>query len=334
VKEQVSAQLLWTLTGAGQGTQEVLAVVLYVNGSPFVLPNAQGNPVQGTRSPPYEKYKPIDGSPGSDFYYIDSHGELLHKTGSPKPVQVARIGTGYKSLAVSPDGLYLAVLRDGAVYTGAVRSSKLTPRAAGGGFTSLSWDHNDNLWAAGPMNVVMLPATSKPSAGPFPVVVAQNRGDTCPGSSGAVTALRVAPDGVRVALVIAGQEPTLAFGAIVMQDQPRAGQQQSKMRVNLSPFFVCGSSPGALRSLSWYGTDNVIALGQDSLDRVTLTEYPVDGGTPMPISGKAGIQSITARKGAGLIAGVGDAIYIIYIDASATGAWNLVGTGLSPAYPG
>jgi hypothetical protein len=334
VKEQVSAQLLWTLiTGAGQGTQEVLAVELYVNGSPFAPPNAQGNPVQGTRSAPYVKYKPIDGSPGSDFYYIDSHGELLHDTGSTgQPVQVARIGTGYKSLAVSPDGQYLAVLRDGAVYTGAVGRGKLTLRDAGGGFTSLSWDHNDNLWAAGPMNVVMMPATSKPRAGPFPVVVAQNPGDTCPGSSGEYTALRVAPDGVRVALVIAGQEPTLAFGAIVTQDQPRAGQQQPLARVNLSPFFVCGSSPGALRSLSWYGTDNVVALGQDSVT-LTLTEYPVDGGTPvpLPLPGKAGIQSITARKGPGLIAGVGDEIYS---NASLTGAWNLVGTGLSPAYPG
>jgi hypothetical protein len=326
VKEQVSSQLLWTLNGAGQGTQEVQSVALYVDSSPFVPPNAQGNPVQGTRSPQHEQYKPLDGS-GNDFYYIDSHGQLLHSGSSAKPAQVARIGTGYRSLAVSPDGQYLAVLRDGAVYTGATGSGKLTLRDAGGGFSSLSWDHNDNLWAAGPMNVVMLPATSKPSAGPFPVLVPQYQGDTCPGTSGAITALRVAPDGVRVALVIAGQQPTLAFGAIVMQDQSRAGQQQSLVRVNLSPFFVCGS-PGAFRSLSWYGAENVVALGQDSR---TLTDYPVDGGTQMTIPGKAGTQSITARKGAGLIASVGDTIFI---DASATGAWNPVGTGLSPAYPG
>jgi hypothetical protein len=138
--------------------------------------------------------------------------------------------------------------------------------------------------------------------------------------------LRVAPDGVRVALVIAGQQPMLAFGAIVVQDQSRAGQQQALVHVNLSPFFVCGA-PGAFRSLSWYGADNVVALGQDG----TLTEYPVNGGTSTTIAGKAGIRSITARKGAGLIAGVGDTMFI---DPSPTGAWNLVGAGLSPAYPG
>jgi hypothetical protein len=327
VKEQVSAQLLWTLSGAGQGTQEVQAVALYVNGSPFVPPNALGNPVQGTRSSAYQAFKPIDGSPGNDFYYIDSHGQLYKSGSTTKPVRGARIGTRYTSLAVSPDEQYFAVLRDGAVYTGAMGSGKLTLRDAGGGFTSLSWDHTDNLWAAGPMNVVMLPATPKPGAGPFPVVVPPYQSDSCPGTSGAVTELRVAPDGVRVALVIAGQQATLAFGAIVMQDQSHAGQQQSLVRVNLSPFFVCGPQ-GAFRSLSWYGADNVVALGQDG---ATLTEYPVDGGTQLPILGKAGTQSITARKGAGLIAAVGDTMFI---DPSPTGAWNLVGAGLSPAYPG
>jgi hypothetical protein len=328
VKEQVSAQLLSTLSGAGRGTQEVQSVALYVNGSPFVPPSAQGNPVQGIRSAAYEVYKPIDGSSGNDFYYIDSHGQLLHKSGSSaKPVQVARIGTGYQSLAVSPDGQYFAVLHDGTVYSAPMGSGKLTMRDVGGGFTSLSWDRNDNLWAAGPPNVVMLPATPKPNAGSSPVVVAQYPSDTCPGTSNGVTQLRVAPDGVRVALVIAGQQPMLAFGAIDLQDQSRAGQQQSLVHVSLSPFFVCGP-PGAFRSVSWYGADNVVALGQDS---TTLTDYPVNGGTSTTILGKAGTRSITARKGAGLIAGVGDTMYI---DPSATGAWNPVGAGLSPAYPG
>lgn len=327
VKQQVSAQLLWTLNGAGQGAQEVQSVALYVNGTPFVPPSAQGNPVQGIRSPASVLYRPLDGAPGNDFYYIDSHGQLMRRSGfSAPPDLVAHIGTGYRSLAVSPDGQYFAVLHDGGVYTGSMGSGKLALRDAGGGYTSLSWDHNENLWAAGSMNVAMLPATPKPNGGSSPVVVAQYPSDTCPGTTGGVTELRIAPDGVRVALVIAGQQPMLAFGAIVMQDQSRAGQQQSLVRVNLSPFFVCGQ-PGAFRSLSWYGTDNVWALDQDG----TLTEYPVNGGTSTTIQGKAGIRSITARWRAGVIAGVGDTMFI---DPSATGVWNAVGAGLSPAYPG
>jgi hypothetical protein len=245
-----------------------------------------------------------------------------------RPAPIARIGTGYQSLAVSPDGQYFAVLRAGVVYTAPMSSGKLTMREGGNGFASLSWDRNDNLWAAGSVNVVMLSATSKPSAGPSQVAVPQDQSHTCPGTTGAVTQLRVAPDGVRVALVIAGQEPMLAFGAIVTQDQSRAGQQpQSLVRIDLSPFFVCGQ-PGAFRSLTWYGADNVVTLGQD---RTTLTVYPVNGGTPTPINGKPGIQSITARLGAGLIAGVGGTMFS---DPNATGAWNPVGAGLYPAYPG
>jgi hypothetical protein len=329
VKEQVSAQLLWTLNGAGQGAQEVKAVALYVNGVQFVPPDAQGNPVQGIRSSAYRAYQPLNGSPGKDFYYLDSHGQLLHQGGlGAPPVPIARLGAGNRALAVSPDGQYFAVLRDGAVYTAAMGSDKLSLRNAGGGFTSLSWDRNDNLWAAGPTNVVMLTATPKPNGEPFPVVVAQYPSDTCPGTTGAITQLRVAPDGVRVALVISGQQPMLAFGAIVMQDQPRAGQQQALVRVNLSPFYVCGTTAAAFRSLSWYGSDNVVALGQDS---TALTEYPVNGGTPAPIPGKDGIQSVTARWRAGLIANTANAMFI---DPSATGAWNPAGAGLSPAYPG
>jgi hypothetical protein len=326
VAEQVSAQLLWTLVnGAGQGTQAVQTMALYINGKAYAPPNAQGNPVQGIRS---VAYRPIEAAPGSDFYFLDSHGELLRKSvTSTTPEQVARIGTGNQALAVSPDEAYVAVLRDGAVYTGMMGSTKLSLRE-GGSFTSLSWDHNDNLWAAGPMNVVMLPATSKPSAAPFPVAVPSS---ACPGTTNEVTQLRVAPDGVRVALVIGGPQPTLAFGALVMQDQSRAGQQQSLVRVNLSPFFVCGQEPGAFRSVSWYGADNVIALGGQ--DSTVLTEYPVNGGTPVPIQGQAQIriQSITARKGPGLIAGAGNTMFN---DPNATGAWNPVGTGLYPAYPG
>jgi hypothetical protein len=329
VKLQVSAQLLWTLNGAGQGAQQVQSVALSVNGIPFVPPNAQGNPVQGIRSPAHQAYKPIVGPPDNDFYYIDSHGQLLHKDGlsASKPALVARIGTGYRSLAVSPDGDYFAVLRDGVVYTAPMGSGKLTLRDGGSGFTSLSWDRNDNLWAAGPMNVVMLPATPKPNGGSSPVAVVQYPSDTCPGTTGGVTELRIAPDGVRVALVIAGQQPMLAFGAIVVQDQSRAGQQQFLVQVNLSPFFVCGQ-PGAFRSLSWYGTDDVFALAQDG---TALTEYPVNGGTQATIQGKAGTQSITARMGGGVIAGVGDTMFI---DPGATGVWTAVGAGLSPAYPG
>jgi hypothetical protein len=325
VKAKVSAQLLSTLSQS---------VTLYINGKAYVPDGAQGNPVQRA---PSALYQPIDGSPtdgsqGTDFYYLDSHGRLLHQAGpAAKPAGPAgRIGTGYTSLAVSPDGHYLAALHEGGVYTGAVEDDKLVPRDAGGGFTSLSWDRSNNLWAAGPMSVDMMPAASRPGTGPVPVDIAPYLEKPCGSTAGGVTALQVAPDGVRVALVLDGQQPTLGFGAIVMQEQSRPGQQPVA-RVTLSPFFVCGK-PGAFRSLSWYGANDVIALGQDG---ATLTRYPVNGGAPTTISGtipgKGGAQAITARFPAGVIAAVGGTMFI---DPGLTGVWSQLGSGLSPAYPG
>lgn len=337
VKLQVSAQLLSTLSTAGQGTQGVQSVALYIKGKPFIPLGADGNPVQRS---PASQYLPLNGGSGSDFYYIDSRGELLRQFGlGSKPAPVSHIGTGYNSLAVSSDGLYLAVLRAGTVYVGTTSTGKLTPRAnAGGltGFTSLSWDSSDTLWAAGPDNVVMVPATTKPSAAPVSVDVRSKYQDETCGSTftdvkalrvAPVKALRVAPDGVRVALVLGGQQPTLAFGAIVVQDASGTGQLP-KVWISLSPFFVCDSA-SSFGSLSWYGGDSVIAVGQDG---ETLTRYPVNGGTPTTISGQAGIQWITARYRAGLIASAHGRMFLSA--PPFTGAWSLLGSGTTPAYPG
>jgi hypothetical protein len=158
-------------------------------------------------------------------------------------------------------------------------------------------------------------------------VNAKDPDETCGSTPADVKMLRVAPDGVRVALVLGDQRPTLAFGAIVIKDTSGTGQPP-KVSINLSPFFVCDSAISS-RSLSWYGGDSVIALGQDG---TTLTRYPVNGGTPASITGKAGIQWITARYQTGLIASVGGTIFLSA--PPFTGAWNSQGGGTSPAYPG
>jgi hypothetical protein len=328
VMQQVSAQLLSTLRTAGPGTQGVQSVALYIKGKAFYPPGAAlGNPVQRSSS-----YLPLNGPSGTDFYYIDPHGELMYQPGpNAKPAPVSHIGTGYSSLAVSPDKLpdkrYLAVLRDGTAYVGANGTGKLTLRA-NGGFTSLSWDSSDTLWAAGPQGVAMVPATTKPGVGPVPVgVYAKDRDETCGSTPADVKMLRVAPDGVRVALILGEQRPTLAFGAIVMKDTSGAGQQP-KVSINLSPFFVCDPAISS-RSLSWYGGDSVIVVGQDG---ATLTRYPVNGGTPVTIPGKAGIGWVTARYQADLIAAVGGTMF--HSAPPFTGAWIPLGSGAIPAYPG
>ncbi len=271
VKGQIFSQLKWTLDGAGQGEQQVQSIALYFGSKAFVPPSAQGNAEV--------KYAPANSPHGGVFYYLGAGGLLMRVTSpADRPVTVARIGTGYTGLAVSPDGRYVAALRGGNVYTGKVGASKLTFRQVGTGFSSLSWDRTDYLWAAGSTGLVVVSAVVKTLGASAPVgIQPQQGGPPCGSDLGDVTEVRVAPDGVRIALVFGGQQQALAFGAIVIPGQNAAAQNRPLVGVQLSPFGVCGSLGDTFRALSWYGADDVIALSESG---DTLTEYPVNGTQP------------------------------------------------------
>ncbi len=66
----------------------------------------------------------------------------------------------------------------------------------------------------------------------------------------------------------------LTFGAIVWA--PGTGTGLGSVRIQLSPFNV-GDLTSGFDQVTWYGADNVITLGGPAS---TLTEYPVNGGTP------------------------------------------------------
>jgi hypothetical protein len=259
------------------------------------------------------------------FYYLDGAGNLLRRDGAAdKPVKVARVGTGYTQIAVSPSGHYLAALRGGALYIGLV-GGKLVKRD-GTGYTTMSWDPGDNLWATTGNQVVMVRGEARPNEPQGqPVTVNVMDSDGYP-ASGGFTALRVAPDGVRVAIIVDGTD--LNFGAIDWQVGVRPGQVT--MKIVLSPFYVAATGATTFGAVSWYGPDNVITFGEPG---PVLTEYPVNGGNPTPIPPLPQIKSITASSNSALIAGL--ARGGMMADASLTGSWmSIPGKSFSPAYPG
>jgi hypothetical protein len=327
VKEQISAQLWWTLTGAGQGQQQqVKSIALAINGKLFVPSwNSPGNPVQNQAN----KFPPVNAPQTGGFYYLKPNGQLVSQTGlTARPATLATLGRGYKSLAVSPDGHYLAAVRNGTLYTGLIGGS-LSSRNIGSDITSLSWDRYNYLWVVAGMEVYRLPPYPAKPAGSLPLVDVTYP-TTCGSNPGDVTALRVAPDGVRVAIVYGGQQESLAFGAIAMpaDAQTRHGQQaQSQVGVNLSPFVVCGTTH-AFTGLSWYGVNDVIALDQHD---DTVTDYPVNGGTPAVVHCPSGSTFITASAGQGLIVSQGS---MLGMASSLASAWQSLGSGASPAFPG
>lgn len=323
---QISAQLLSTLSGAaasGSNGQRVQAIEVVVNGKPWVPPQGQGNPVQHTTD-----WKPAFGE-SKKFYSVDSKGYLTSRTAPDgKPVSIAKIGTGYTQIAVSPDGTYLAALRGGTLYTGRLTDGSLIKR--GVGFMAMSWDANDDLWASQGGQIVMFRGTSnarQPLAEMVPVTVLSVQ------LNGPYTALQIAPDGVRVAIVSGGNE--LTFGAI-------SGQQSQNPRITLSPvqqtpLTQVQSTPQAANftSLSWYGPDNVITLATPG---PAVTEYPVSGATPTSLQAEPDMQTITASFHQPLIAGLPKGR--MSSDPGLTGSWTTINNGdtpadgSSPTYPG
>ncbi len=231
---------------------------------------------------------------------------------------MAKIGTGYSQIAVSPDGKYLAALRNESLYMGSV-NGRLVKRE-GAGDTSISWDRTDNLWTTTGGQVLTFRADVSPgSTQPKPITA-----DVPPPDGGLINGVRIAPDGVRVALIINSDE--LAFGAIVWQQGAHPGLAGA-VGIDLSPFSV---SAGGFTAVTWYGPNDVITLGGPGS---TLTEYPVNGGTSTSQPLGQNIASITASSGQPLIAGIAKGGMIEA--PTLTGAWvPVTGKGLSPTYPG
>jgi lipoprotein LpqB-like beta-propeller protein/sporulation and spore germination protein len=317
VMQQVSAQLLFTLVGAAQSGQAVQSVEVELNGKPWVPPRAQGNPVQQS-----SRYHSAN-APSPLFYAIDKAGFLTRRASThAKPVRVVHVGTGFHDIAVSPSGKYLAALRDdGVLYTAAV-GDPLVKR--GTGYQAMSWDNSDQLWVSTRTQIFMLRGGANPQqplGQPVPVSVS----DPFKLATGPpYTSIRVAPDGVRVALI--SDSDALRFGAIAVQEEGlRAGQ--ISIKITLSQVEDLPLS-GLFNGLTWYGSDDVITL----TDAPAVTEYPVSGAPYTAIPADTDLLSITASYDQPLVASLPGGR--IVENVSLQGAWMPIVGGYVPAYPG
>jgi hypothetical protein len=313
VMEQISSQLfntLYSVAQTGSAGQPVQSIEVEVNGVPF---GRQGSAVQQS-----SVLKPADGS-SSVFYYVANTGYLNSQnvTGGA-PTRITQLGRGVTQVAVSRDGSYLAELRGSTLYTG-VLGGALTRR--GTGYTSISWDLNDELWAAQGNQIVMFRSAvgQRQTLGEL-VAVSVVDPYSFENPDATFSLLRVAPDGVRVAVVIGGT--TLVYGAI-------SGQDGTSPQITLSPVQEQSVNATTFTSLTWYGSDDVITL---STPGWAVTEYPVSGGPTNSISSDSGMVSITASPRSPLIAALNNGDLVT--NASLTGAWMDISEGSAPTYPG
>jgi Lipoprotein LpqB beta-propeller domain/Sporulation and spore germination len=365
VRAQVSAQLVWTLTGLPVGPSSTIqSVVLEINGTAWT-PSASlcqaGPPVSSLQTQAgYECDDPYPAAPAS-FYYVGSGqawsrcaAESEARQGSiglVAPVVArtgnftsARCGNGYASegasppppaqsqslpamsmAAVSPDGRYLAVVSPGqdVLYIGArsgdAASFPLKRRLVGSDITALSWDRNDELWVVQGGSIYVVPIAGEK----VPVTFnGQNN----------VTDLSVAPDGVRIAVIVQnGSGDQLELAAINSGGQPPG---RNSLEVSLTPGAPLGPGITHPVSLTWYDADDLIVLNA-AAGGTTLWEVPVDGQQaveqPPP---PANAVSITADSAANaLVAGLTGGQ--LAVSADLEGPWTTLNIGgQAPSYPG
>jgi hypothetical protein len=336
-REQMAEQLLQTLTGvppyAPADAGSIQSVVFEINGTPVRLSCTTGEPPAlqngvGCAGPVPE--------PGSRAYYVDIKNRVATLFGSPPDTPApGPAGTGqvpFQKIAVSPDQLSIAGVSGGLLYTGGLtQNGALVRRLATTAIRSLSWDSSGGLWVAGQIGhrtrVWWLDRTGRPMLVDVPAGL------------GPVTALRVAPDGVRMTIVAGpAAAPRLWLAAI-----ERSGDQ-----VAIGPPVPIGTDvPGQLSDLTWYDTGDVIALTQLPSGS-ELYEVPVDGSQSRPIATESGTVSITASSavsgGGQLVAARSDKTLVQLPDPSGS-IWRPVETtgssggpgashGTSPVYPG
>ncbi len=323
-REHMAQQLLQTLAGPPAypqpGSASIQSVVFEINGKPVNMSSCTA--LQLSICQP-----PVASAPDAQAYYVDTKGRVAGLYGprsdSPQPGPAAAGQVVFDRIAVSPDQMTLAGVSGGALYTGGLtQNGTLTRQLTATAITSLSWD-TDGLWAVGRVGDRTQVWWLDHGVRPVPVSMPD---------IGPVTALRVAPDGVRVAMVTgSGAHSRLWLAAIV-----RAGGQVAIGKAH-PPAVPIGTDVTDFTDLIWYDTGDVIALTQPPSGSL-LYEVPVDGGQSRPIVTQPHTVSIAASLDGQLLAALSDGTLLQLPDLNgsiwqAAGAYQYV-HGHAPVYPG
>lgn len=326
--EEMAAQLLFTLRTLSPAVDEV---ELRADGGPLCSLTQDGAERVATRGA-------LDQP--DHLYFVDDEHRLVRITAGssdtePVPVPGA-LGEGEKALRS------VAVARDERTAAGVAIDGKslfVAPLVAGNSLgdpvlrstgkteedrlTTPSWDAQGGLWVA----------DSNP-ADPRLYLLEEDSGEPVqvrtPGLDGRVQAVRVAADGVRIALVVEkGDRRSLMIGRI---DRNGGTGEQPTVTV-LDPRSATPELE-QVTAMSWAGDSRLVVVGREQGGVEQMKYVEVDGSTPdvPPPAALSGVKAVTASEDeqAPLMAYSVDGIVRLPSGAQ----WQKVTEGTAPVYPG
>ncbi|MEW2517651.1 LpqB family beta-propeller domain-containing protein [Actinacidiphila alni] len=191
-----------------------------------------------------------------------------------------------------------------------------------GGLSAPSWDGFDDLWVA----------DRDPSA-PRVVVLRNGGGDPIPvsveGLTGRVEALRVASDGVRIAMLV--QEDGL--GKLKLGRIERSGTQQHPT-FEVKDLRTLTPEGEGVTSVSWAGPSRLVVLDDNQSDRAEQIQYVnTDGWATTPFEGISQAASVAASEDLSrpLLASFDHSVYRLPPDSTGK---RVEPKGDDPVYPG
>ncbi|MFD5556543.1 LpqB family beta-propeller domain-containing protein [Streptomyces sp. NPDC127068] len=344
---KMAAQLIFTLQDwAANGIEEV------------EIQRSDGSPLCRLTADRAETVAPHRTAGRPDYqYFLDAKKRLVRLPGvstgaDPEPVP-GPLGTEQQPLStaavsrdeeraagVSPDGrrLYVGALAAAASLGEPVLRSRA--KAEKDGFTTPSWDGRGDLWVADkdPRNPRLYLLHQGAGA---PVVV------RIPGMEGSrIEAVRVAADGVRIALLVEqnGQR-TLRIGRVERDrydgaaagrgDSSGAGDEPGATEVAVLEPRAVAPQLEEVTAMSWAGGSRLVVVGRESGGVQQIRYVHTDGSTPASgaLPGLTGVQEIAASDDdrLPLVAHSDDGI----VRLPPGEPWRTVlKTGSSPVYPG
>jgi len=277
-REQLSAQLVWTLRGAGSDFSRLR---LRGGGRPVQVAVGGADELQNRGD--WGSYDPDGLAPRPPAYYIAGRrlrsldGSLANSPVSDdrgsQPVDVAAVAVDDGRL-----GVLTRVGREWQLRTGPAGGPFGTPVWRGRALSSPSWGRGQRgLWFLDSGRVMLAPLRGKP------VGVAVDD----PVRRGPYTALRVSRDGARVALVAGeGRSRTLVLG--------RVYSVNGRIRIG----GVRAIAPGVadVRDVSWDGPTSLVVLGRVAgLTAAVPVRVAVDGSGVAPLF-RVGLDSAEPRS--------------------------------------